>query len=178
MLAVQLETARKQLSCLAKQSGQQRYAPADLDAFLASLPDCTREDPQAGPSQPQQPQQDPPPAGDDRSEHTATPPEGLEQVTVTQHPEGPTARVEAEGLHPMADPSAVPRERRGGARVKGVSSKARKGARVLTDSVQQDLTAGDLLLEFSVSDRLPLGCMLDLLTPAVVHFTCNITLNR
>ena len=141
IVAVQLEAARKQLSRMAKQSGQQQYAPPDLNEFLATLPDHTREDPQAGPSQPQQVQQDPLPAGDEGLEQVASPNEGLEQGTC--HPGGPKARVKAEGVRPMADLSAVPRGRRGGARVKGVSNRAKKGAKLLTDCIQQDVLTGD-----------------------------------
>ena len=143
---MQLEAARKQLSRLARQSGQQQYAPPDLNEFLATLADHTREDPQAGPSQPQQVQQDSLPASNDLPERVASPNEGLEQGTC--HPGKPmaTAKVKAEGLRSMADLSAVPRGCRGGARVKGVSIRARKGARLLTDSIQQDVLAGEFPL--------------------------------
>lgn len=50
-----LQMARRELTRLANSSGQQRFQPADLQHFLASLPDPTRADMQARPSTDEQP---------------------------------------------------------------------------------------------------------------------------
>ena len=113
--ALQLEAARKRLSKLAKQSGQQRFAPADLTAFIASLPDTQEEDLHVSPSAPlQAPQSSSLDLNAD-----------LDQFS---HPgEGPKPTGQPWGLQSMADVSGVPREGRGGARVKG----AMKGLRAV-----------------------------------------------
>ena len=108
---MQLAAARKRLSKLAQQSGQQRFAPADLTAFIASIPDTQEEDLYISPSAPQISSLDL--SGDlDQSSHLG---------------EGPKPTQQPGGLQSMADVSGVPREGRGGARVKG----AMKGLRAL-----------------------------------------------
>ncbi len=128
---MQLRAAHKQLLRLAKGSGQQRFAPADLDEFLASLPDPTREDTQASPSgfQP-----------DSRLPLASIPSDGLQMVT--NPGAGALLGVKpGKGLRSMADLSAVPRERRGGAREKGV----RKGVRAAMEAKQKGLMQGQNL---------------------------------
>ena len=113
--AMQLEAARKRLSKLAKQSGQQRFAPADLTAFLACLPDTPEEDLHVSPSAPLQASQRSSPdlSGDlDQSSHLG---------------EGTKPTGQPGGVQSMADVSGVPREGRGGPRVKGVMKGLRAG---------------------------------------------------
>ena len=113
--AMQLEAARKRLSKLAKQSGQQRFAPADLTAFIASLPDTPEEDLHVSPSAPLQPPQSSSSDLNNDLDHFSLPGEG-------SRPTG-----QPQGLQSMADVSGVPREGRGGAKVKG----AMKGLRAV-----------------------------------------------
>ncbi|KAL0034786.1 hypothetical protein WJX77_007206 [Trebouxia sp. C0004] len=101
-----LEAARKRLSKLAKQSSQQRFAPADLSAFVASLPD-TQEDLHVSPSAPLQAPQSPSINLNDDLDQFSHPGDGSK----------PTGQ--PRGLQSRADVSGVPREGRGGARVKG-----------------------------------------------------------
>ena len=54
-LLLQLQMAKRELARLANSSNQQRFQPADLQQFLASLPDPTRADMQARPSTDAQP---------------------------------------------------------------------------------------------------------------------------
>ena len=92
--------ARRELARLANNSGQQRFQPADLQQFLASLPDPTREDMQARPSADEQPR---------NGERTLT--------------DGQRVKSQAKGGRngsSIADLSAVHREGRGGVREKGV----------------------------------------------------------
>lgn len=106
--AMQLEAARKRLSKMARQSGQQRFAPADLTAFVASLPDTPEEDLHVSPSAPLQASHSSSPDLDDDLDELSHPGEGTK----------PTRQFG--GVQSMADVSGVPREGRGGARVKGV----------------------------------------------------------
>ena len=106
--AMQLEAARKRLFKLAKQSGQQRFAPADLTAFLASLPDIPEEALHVSPSAfLQAPQRSLSDLNDD-----------LDQLSHLGEGSKPTGQ--PGGVQSMTDVSGVPREGRGGARVKGV----------------------------------------------------------
>ncbi|KAL3148110.1 hypothetical protein ABBQ38_014391 [Trebouxia sp. C0009 RCD-2024] len=99
-----LRTAKRHLTKLAKESGQQRFAPADLDAFLESLPDITSDSMHGAGSV------NPPVA-------SAADPSDRSDVDD-----------EADvGVRQMADLSFVPEERRGGVRQKGVS----KGTRAM-----------------------------------------------
>jgi len=113
--AMQLEAARKRLSKMAKQSSQQRFAPADLTAFLASLPDTQDEDLHVSPSAPlQAPHSSSPHLNDD-----------LDQLS---HPgEGSKPTGQPGGVQSMTAVSRVLREGRGGARVKGVIKGLRAG---------------------------------------------------
>ncbi len=124
--AMQLEAARKRLSKLAKQSGQQRFAPADLTAFVASLPDTREEELNVSPSAPlQAPHSSSSDLDDD-----------LDQFS---HPgEGSKPTGQARAVQSMADVSGVPREGRGGARAKGVM----KGLRAV-DMKHKGVMPGD-----------------------------------
>lgn len=111
---MQLRIARHHLTNLAKESGQQRFAPADLDSFLASLPDTrTDNDHEAGSVNPQGLGADPSDGSD------------LEGGA-------------GEALRQMADLSFVPEERRGGVRQKGVS----KGTRTMLKGKQRRVSPG------------------------------------
>lgn len=87
---------------MATMSGQQRFAPADLDAFLASLPDtCTDTAPEDGD----------PTVGINPSDGSDAEDGGGDGVRVRH----------------MGDVSFVPEERRGGLRQKGLSKGIRAG---------------------------------------------------
>ena len=107
--ALQLEAARKRLSKLAKQSGQQRFAPADLTAFVASLSGTPEETLHVSPSAPLQPPQSSSSDLSDDLDQFSHPGEVSEPIGQPQE------------LQSMADVSVVPREGRGGARVKGAT---------------------------------------------------------
>lgn len=88
---------------MATTSGQQRFAPADLDAFLASLPDtCT----------------------DSAPEDPTLPGVDLNPSDGSDAEDGGGAGVR---LRHMGDVSFVPEERRGGVRQKGLSKAIRAG---------------------------------------------------
>ena len=96
---LQLRVAKQHLTRLASENGQQRFAPADLDAFLALLPDTHTD------SAPED--EDPIPQGSD-----VTPAGGSD----LEDGDGGGVR-----QRQMGDVSFVPEERRGGARQKGLS---------------------------------------------------------
>ena len=132
---MQLRAAKKELFRLAKESNQQRFAPADLDEFLASLPDPTRNDPTATLRE----------HGlvDERSQSRVdnSGEEGQQEASNLNDGLQPGVKPE-KGLRPMADQSEVPREQRGGARVKGF----KKGVRAKLQSRQWGALTGDVQL--------------------------------
>lgn len=103
---MQLKAAKQHLSRMATTSGQQRFEPADLEAFLASLPDtCTDNAPED--------EEDPTPRGVGIN---------LSDGSDAEHGAGDGVR-----LRHMGDISFVPEERRGGMRQKGLSKGLRAG---------------------------------------------------
>ena len=114
-LHLQLRVAKQHLTRLAKQSGQRRFAPADLDAFLASLPDTPSDTvPEAGHGRPQGSRDNP----SDRSD--------------VENGDGEEARR-------MGDALFVPEERRGGPRQKGLS----KSIRAMLKGKQRRVSPGE-----------------------------------
>lgn len=113
---VQLKVAKQHLTRLANESSQQRFAPADLDAFLALLPD-TRTD-----SAPED--EDPTPHGSSINPASGSDLEVGDGGIVRQR-------------H-MGDVSFVPEERRGGLRQKGLS----RGIRAVLKGKQPRVSSG------------------------------------
>ena len=99
---------------LPRESGQQRFAPADLDTFLDSLPDIPSNSVHE--------------AGTGNSEGLgANPSDGSDM-------DGGVG----EGVRQMADLSFVPEERRGGVRQKGVN----RGIRAMLKGKQRRVSPG------------------------------------
>lgn len=96
---LQLKVAKQHLTRLANESGQQRFTPADLDAFLASLPDMRTD------SAPEDPQGS-----------------GVDPASGSDLEVGGGGGVRQ---RQMGDVSFVPEERRGGVRQKGLSRATR-----------------------------------------------------
>lgn len=111
-----MRAAKQHLTRLANESGQQRFAPADLEAFLASLPD-TRTD-----SAPQ-------------DEDTTPQGSGIDPADGSDLEDGDGGGVRQ---RQMGDVSFVPKERRGGARQKGLS----RGTRATLKGKQPRVSPG------------------------------------